>query len=208
MTSRAHKKKQDYILERVMRRLERIEKTVDMVDESENDAAQAVYEMENELEKAEADVMETLSLRVAKLEKEAHKMDVSEIVEAALVKAEDRVTQRMSQRMSQMDLSSLNRANTPGPGGHFEAQGGEDLHGRALPNFNELVGDSRTMHTLEAGQDTFFQRGCTPRVPSPPGSRGASVEAVHTSPRARGADRSKRRGDALARLLFVARGFE
>ena len=108
MTSRAHKKKQDYILERVMRRLERIEKTVDMVDESENDAAQAVYEMENELEKAEADVMETLSLRVAKLEKEAHKMDVSEIVEAALVKAEDRVTQRMSQRMSQMDLSSLN----------------------------------------------------------------------------------------------------
>ena len=64
MTARAHKKKQDYLIERIMNRLDKIEKHPDYVDDDDRSVAahdvEEVYHMEAELEKAETDVIEVL----------------------------------------------------------------------------------------------------------------------------------------------------
>ena len=56
MTARAHKKKQDYLIARIMRRLDKIEKHTDYVDDDDRSVAahdvEEVYHMEAELEKA------------------------------------------------------------------------------------------------------------------------------------------------------------
>lgn len=145
-------KTMDHLLERVMKRLEKIESNLDIGDSDFDDAAE-MFAMENEHDKAEAELIDVLCDRVARLEKEAHKLDVNSIAEHV----ESRVQLRMSVSAassgdrpgssSAEDLPA--RSQTPGKGGHFDAQGGADLHGRALPSFESLVGDGRTLHCLE-----------------------------------------------------------
>ena len=79
-------KTMDYLLEKVLKRLDKIEANLDLA-ESDDSTTADVFAMENEHDKAEAELIEVLCDRVAKLEKEAHKLDVKALTETVASRA-------------------------------------------------------------------------------------------------------------------------